>query len=67
MGVATIDDDIALFEVWFQLLDEIINSRPCFDKEDNLAGPLEFSDQLLDSMRALNFCTCWRRDQSLST
>jgi len=54
MGVTTINDDIALFEMGSELFDEGVNSRTGLDKEDNFAWPLELGNELLDGMSALN-------------
>ena len=40
--VSAVNDDIALFEMWGQLMDEVIYSSPGFNEKDNLAGALEF-------------------------
>ena len=39
--VSTVNDDITLFEVRGQLIDEIIDSGACFDEKDDLAWTLE--------------------------
>jgi hypothetical protein len=38
--VSAVNDDITLFEVRGQLIDEVINSGACFDKKDDLARTL---------------------------
>lgn len=54
MGVAAIDDDVTSLQVRGQLGDEIIDGRTSLHKEDDLAGPLELGNKLLDGMGALN-------------
>jgi hypothetical protein len=52
--VATVDDDITLFEVGGQLIDEVIDSRAGFDEEDDLARALEFGNELFNRVSSLN-------------
>lgn len=40
--VSAVNNDVALFEMWGQLMDEVIYSSPSFNKKDDLAGALEF-------------------------
>ena len=42
MRVSAVNDDVTPFEMGGQLLDEVIYSRPSFNKKDDLAGTLEF-------------------------
>jgi hypothetical protein len=58
--VATVNNDITLFEVGGQLIDEVINGRARFNKEDNLARALEFGNELFNRMSSLNVCA-WMR------
>ena len=52
--VATVNDDITLFEVGGQLIDEVIDSRAGFDEEDDLARALEFGNELFNRVSSLN-------------
>lgn len=54
MGVTTVNDDIALFEMGSELLDEGVNGRTGLDKEDDFAWPLELGNELLDGMSTLD-------------
>ena len=56
VGVATVDDDVALVEVGDKLVDEGIDGRASLDEEDDLARRLELSDELLDRVGALDIC-----------
>jgi hypothetical protein len=58
--VATVNNDITLFEVGGQLIDEVINGRARFDEEDNLARALEFANELFNRVSSLNVCA-WMR------
>jgi hypothetical protein len=40
--VSAVDDDVTLFEMGGQLLDEVIYSGPSFNEKDDLAWTLEF-------------------------
>jgi len=42
MGVATVNDDVALFEVRNECIDELVNGTPGFDEKDDSTGLLEF-------------------------
>ena len=55
MGVTTVNDDVALFEMGSELLDEGVNGRTGLDKEDDFAWPLKLSNELLDGMSTLDF------------
>jgi len=67
MGVTAIDDNITLLEIWLKLMDEVIYSRSGLDEKDDLAGPLELRDQLLDGMGTLNVCACEELIRSLTS
>lgn len=54
--IATVDDDITLFEVRGQLTDEAIDRGPRFDEKYDLAGTLELGDKLFNGVSTLNFC-----------
>ena len=54
MGVTTVNDDITLFEMGNELLDEGVNGSTGFDKEDDFAWPLELGNELLDGMSTLD-------------
>ena len=55
MGVAAIDNDITLFEMGNELLDEGVNGSASFDKEDDFAWPLELGNEFLNGMSTLDF------------
>ena len=55
MGVAAVDDDVALFKMGNELGDKVIYSLAGFDEEDDFAGPLEFCTELFDGEGADNF------------
>jgi hypothetical protein len=52
MRVAAVDDDVAVFEVGQDLVDERINRRTGFDHQHDLAGLGEILGQLLDGATA---------------
>lgn len=54
--VTTVNDDIALLKMGFKLGDEVVNSLTGLDEEDDLPGPLELGNELLDGERADNLC-----------
>lgn len=54
MGVSTIDDDIALFQIGFQLFNELINSVSRLYEKNDLARTLELRNQFLDTVSTLN-------------
>jgi hypothetical protein len=58
VGVTTIDDDVTLLQVGLELLNEAVDGRTGLDKEDDLAGALEFCAELLDRVGALDIGTC---------
>lgn len=53
MRITAIDDNITLFKVRCQLIDEIINSGARFDEEDDLARTLELRNKLFDGVSPL--------------
>lgn len=59
--ITTIDDDIALRQMGFELVDEVINSRSCLDKKNYLAGFSELGDQFCNRMGTLNVRSYRRR------
>jgi hypothetical protein len=54
VGVATVNDDITLFEVRGQLTDEVIDCEPCFDEKDDLARTLELVNKFFDGVSPLD-------------
>lgn len=54
MRVTTINDDVTLFEMGYKLVDECIDGRAGLYEKNNLARGLEFGDELLDRVRALD-------------
>jgi hypothetical protein len=50
--VSTVDDDVALFEERFELLDERVDGGSGLDEEDDLSGSLELFAELLDGVGA---------------
>ena len=48
VGVATINDDVALLEMGLELCDELVDSGTGLDEEDDLARTLELSAELLN-------------------
>lgn len=54
VGVAAINDNIALFKVRNQLSDEIIDGRPGLHKKNDLAGTLKFGGEFLDRVGTLD-------------
>ena len=55
--VTAINDDITGLEIGLELCNEIVDGRTSLDEQDNLAGPLQFSDELLNRVSALDFGT----------
>jgi hypothetical protein len=56
--IASVNDDITLFEVRGELTDEVINSRACFDEKDDLARTLELGNKLFDRVSPL-YVSAW--------
>lgn len=54
VGVTTIDDDIALLEVWQKSLDEVVDWLSGHDEEHDAAWSLELLAELLDGVGTLN-------------
>jgi len=52
--VTTINDDVSRIEVRLELCNEIVDSNTGLDEEDDLPRPLEFADELLDGVGALD-------------
>ena len=55
VGVTAINDDITLFEMGDELLDERVDGITGLDKEDNFAWPLQLGSELLDGVSTLDF------------
>ena len=64
MRVATVNDDITLFEVRSQLTDEVIYGVPCFNEEDDLARTLELGNKFFDGVGPLDISTYVRAKMS---
>ena len=64
MRVATVNDDITLFEVRSQLIDEVIDGASCFNEEDDLARTLELRDKFFDGVGPLDISTYMRAKMS---
>ena len=58
VGVSTVDDDVSLLEVRFELADEIIDSPPGLDEKDDPTGLLQFGAELLDRVGANDVGPC---------
>lgn len=54
VGVTSINDDIALLEVWEESLNEVIDWLSGHDEEHDAAWSLELSTELLDGVSTLN-------------
>lgn len=54
MRVTTVDDDVAFFQIWLELLDEGVDGGSSFYEEDDLTRSLEFRAKLLDGVSALD-------------
>jgi len=54
VGVTAINDDITLFEMGNELLNEGVNGSTSLDKEDDFARPLELGNEFLDGMSTLD-------------
>ena len=52
--VTTVNDDVALLEVRYELLDESVDSRTGLDEEDDLARALELRNELLNGPGTLD-------------
>ena len=57
--VTTVDDDVTLFKVRGELIDECIDSRASLDEEDDFAGALELGNELVDGVSTLDLSACW--------
>ena len=53
MGVATVDDNVTLIQERDQFLDEVIDRLPGLDHQENLAGTLQRSYEVLQRMRSI--------------
>lgn len=58
MRVTAIDDDVALLQEWFELLDKRIYSRTGFYEQNDLSWSLELLAQLLNRVSALDIGAC---------
>jgi hypothetical protein len=54
VGVTAVDDNITLFEVRLEELDEVIDGLASFDEEDDFARTLQLGNELLDRVRTLD-------------
>lgn len=63
MRVATVDDDVALFEERKELTDKVVDGGAGFDEEDDLAWSLELLAELFDRVSADDVGAC--RDRQL--
>jgi hypothetical protein len=54
MGVSTVNDDVTCFAVWQELLNEVVDSGACHDKEHHFSGFLKLLAELLDRVCADN-------------
>lgn len=52
--VTTIDDNITLFEVGLEELNEVINGLASLDEKDDFAGTLQLGDKLFDRVSTLD-------------
>ena len=59
VGVATVDDDVALLEVGDKLLDELVYGITGLDEEDDFTWALELCAKLFDGPRSLDLGT-WK-------
>lgn len=59
--VSTIDDDVSLLKVGYQLLNEVIDSGSGLYEKDDFARAFEFGHKLLNGMSALNVCALTRK------
>ena len=50
MRVSTINDDIALLEVWLELTDKVVNGLTGLDEENDSPGLGELAAELLDGV-----------------
>lgn len=66
VGVAAVDDDVALLEVGLDKLDEVVDSWAGLDEEDDLSGALEDLAELLDGVHADNVGACCRTQSECS-
>jgi hypothetical protein len=56
--VTTVDDDISLFKVWKDGLDEVIDGLTGHDKEHNATGLLQLGAELLDGVSTDDGLAC---------
>ena len=57
MRIASVDDDITLFEIWFELIEKVVYGWARLDQEDDLSRFLELGAKLWDRVSTLNLCT----------
>lgn len=58
MGVTSIDDDVTLFEVWLQLVDEGVNSWTSLDEKDDLTWSLELLAEFFNGVSTNDWLAC---------
>ena len=58
MGVATIDDDVALIQQGDELVDKIIDCGTGLDHQEHLAGALQGSHEILEAVCAVDILAC---------
>ena len=54
MGVSAVDDYVALVEQGDQLLDEVVDGLAGLDHQEDLAGALERSHEVLEAVRPVD-------------
>lgn len=59
MRISTVNDNITLFEVGFELSNEVVYGLTGLYEEDDLPGTLELLAQLLDGEGADDLRPCW--------
>lgn len=50
MRVSTIDDDVSLLEERFELSNEVVDSVPGLDEQNDLSGALEVGTKILNGL-----------------
>ncbi len=58
VGVTTVNDDVALLQVWEESLNEVVNWLSGHNQEHDAAWGLELSAELLDGVSTLNGLSC---------
>ena len=54
MGVSAVDDDVTLVEQGDQLLDEVVHGLSGLDHQEDLAGALERSHEILEAVGSVD-------------